>query len=143
MIRVRKRVGKAKWSSALTQLPALAVRQPWAWLIVNGYKDVENRSWFTRHRGPLLVHAATSKANLDESFLRAVERRHRIKLPRDYELGGVVGIVEVVDCKTRTRSPWHVRGQVGWILDKPRRLSFRRCKGALNLFRPKFARTGA
>ena len=26
-------------------MKALSIRQPWAWLIVNGYKDVENRTW--------------------------------------------------------------------------------------------------
>jgi hypothetical protein len=36
---------------------AISIRQPWAWLIVNGFKDVENRSWKTKYRGPVLVHA--------------------------------------------------------------------------------------
>jgi hypothetical protein len=35
----------------------LSVRQPWASLIVNGFKDVENRTWPTRYRGRILVHA--------------------------------------------------------------------------------------
>ena len=30
---------------------ALSIRQPWAWLIVNGYKDIENRDWKTHYRG--------------------------------------------------------------------------------------------
>ena len=36
----------------------LSVRQPWAWLIVHGHKPLENRSWATSYRGPLLIHAA-------------------------------------------------------------------------------------
>jgi hypothetical protein len=36
---------------------ALCVRQPWADLIVAGVKDVENRTWSTRHRGPLVIVA--------------------------------------------------------------------------------------
>lgn len=35
-------------SSALEQLPALTVHQPWAWLIVAGFKDIENRPRLTR-----------------------------------------------------------------------------------------------
>jgi hypothetical protein len=31
---------------------AISIRQPWAWLIVNSFKDVENRSWKTKYRGP-------------------------------------------------------------------------------------------
>src|SRR5437016_10859136 len=38
-------------------MKALSVRQPWAWLIVNGHKDIENRSWQTKFRGKLLIHA--------------------------------------------------------------------------------------
>ena len=30
----------------------LSVRQPWAWLIVAGHKDIENRKWRTSYRGP-------------------------------------------------------------------------------------------
>ncbi|WP_229215634.1 ASCH domain-containing protein [Duganella sp. CY15W] len=39
-------------------MKALSIRQPWAWLIVNGYKDIENRSWSTNVRGKVLVHAS-------------------------------------------------------------------------------------
>ena len=38
-------------------MKALSVHQPWAWLIVNGIKIVENRSWSTEFRGRFLVHA--------------------------------------------------------------------------------------
>jgi tetratricopeptide (TPR) repeat protein len=38
-------------------MKALSIRQPWAWLIVHGVKDVENRTWRTNFRGRFLVHA--------------------------------------------------------------------------------------
>lgn len=28
-------------------MAALSIRQPWAWLVVQGYKDIENRDWPT------------------------------------------------------------------------------------------------
>ena len=38
-------------------MKVLTVKQPWAFLIVKGLKDVENRSWFTSHQDiPLLIH---------------------------------------------------------------------------------------
>ena len=43
-------------------IPALSIRQPWAWLIVNGHKDIENRDWPTNFRGRLLVHAGQTMA---------------------------------------------------------------------------------
>lgn len=36
----------------------LSLHQPWASLLVHGKKRVETRSWPTRHRGVLLIHAA-------------------------------------------------------------------------------------
>lgn len=36
---------------------ALTVQQPWAWLIVKGYKPIENRTWRTDFRGRLVIHA--------------------------------------------------------------------------------------
>ena len=36
---------------------ALSIQQPWAWLIVNDHKDIENRDWRTHYRGPVLIHA--------------------------------------------------------------------------------------
>ncbi len=36
----------------------LSVRQPWAYLLAAGIKDVENRSWTTRYRGELFIHAS-------------------------------------------------------------------------------------
>lgn len=39
-------------------MKALSIRQPWAWAIVNAGKRVENRTWETRYRGPILIHAA-------------------------------------------------------------------------------------
>ena len=36
----------------------ISVRQPWAWLIMNAGKDIENRTWRTDVRGRVLIHAA-------------------------------------------------------------------------------------
>ena len=39
------------------KMKALSIKQPWAWLIVNGFKDIENRTWRTKIRGEFLIHA--------------------------------------------------------------------------------------
>ena len=49
-----------RWTPSFAELPALSVRQPWAWLIVSGLKDVENRPRRTHYRGSLLIHAGLS-----------------------------------------------------------------------------------
>jgi hypothetical protein len=40
-------------------MKVLTVRQPWASLIVAGIKNVENRSWRTKYRGKLGIHAGS------------------------------------------------------------------------------------
>ena len=38
-------------------ITVLSVRQPWAWLLCENLKDVENRNWKTNYRGTLYIHA--------------------------------------------------------------------------------------
>jgi hypothetical protein len=73
----------------------LSVRQPWASLIVNGVKDVENRTWSTRFRGPVLVHASQRP---DDIISDEIERRYGERRSSDLPLGGIVGMTEIVDC---------------------------------------------
>jgi ASCH domain len=125
-----------RWTSSLAGLPALSVRQPWAWLIVNGVKDIENRSRRTHHRGPLLIHASLSLDGFSEN-IKLVERRLGISVPSELDRGGIVGVVDVIDCVESHKSKWFEKGSYGWVLSNPRRLKFRPCKGAVGLFRPK------
>ena len=39
-------------------MKALTLTQPWATLVAIGAKKIETRSWSTRYRGPLAIHAA-------------------------------------------------------------------------------------
>ena len=41
-------------------MKALTIKEPWASLIVNGYKKYEFRSWKTNYRGKILIHAGMS-----------------------------------------------------------------------------------
>ena len=91
---------------------AITIRQPWAELIVRGDKDVENRSWRTNHRGPLLIHAGGS-------VNREAVARHGV--PEDAERSAIIGIVEVVDCTQQRTSTWHEEGSWGWYLKGARR----------------------
>ena len=38
-------------------MKALTIKQPWATLIMQGDKRFEFRSWQTKYRGELLIHA--------------------------------------------------------------------------------------
>ena len=78
-------------------MKCISIRQPWAWAIISGLKTIENRSWLTRHRGPLAIHVGLSRAEyrLGLDFDRLTPR-----LPPAGKLtfGAIVGVVRVVDC---------------------------------------------
>lgn len=54
------------------------------------------------------------------------------------QLGGIVGLVEVVDCVRDHFSPWARPDCWHWVLDKPRLLPMHPCKGSLGLFRVEY-----
>jgi len=47
--------------SAPSRLLALSVRQPWAWLIVNGWKNIENREWASATSDPCYLSVPQQK----------------------------------------------------------------------------------
>ncbi len=127
---------------------ALSIKQPWAWLIVNGHKDVENRDWPTRMRGPIFIHAGKSydRACLVERFGRLVPTPQWVEwltgrglggvlteLPTSFDLGGIVGLAEITDCVTQSTSPWFV-GEYGFVVKRARPLPFVALKGQLMFF---------
>ncbi len=119
---------------------ALSIRQPWAWLIVQGYKDVENRTWATGNRGPFLIHAAKGMTLEEYNHARWIATRNGVTIPaaRDLERGGIVGAAEItglVFSEAAAGSPWFF-GPVGFQVANARPLPFMPCKGALGFFKP-------
>lgn len=120
-------------------MKAISIRQPWAWLIVNGYKDIENRSWRTKYRGPVLIHASQGVKSIE--YVRACNlihqklREHGIPLPPIDQLqtGGIVGIATITDCVEESDSPWFF-GEKGFVLADAKTLPFIPMKGKLSFF---------
>jgi len=75
----------------------LSVRQPWAWLIVAGHKDIENRKWYTNHRGPLLIHASKAMDPEDFPMQRKWVNQSGIVIPEDLPRGAIVGAATLTD----------------------------------------------
>lgn len=107
-------------------MKALSIRQPWAHRILHAGKDVENRTWPTRFRGFILIHASKGVDTEDREDVR------RFNLP----LGGIVGVMEIVDCVTAMDSNWFF-GPYGFVIRNARALPFIPCRGELGLFEPK------
>lgn len=124
-------------------MKALSIRQPWAWAIIHAGKDIENRSWGTSYRGPMLIHAAKGLTRPEyNDFVdtyRALIREmpHIPEPPRFDELprGGIVGRVRMIDCVLASASPWFF-GKFGFVLADPTPLPFRPVRGMLGFFDP-------
>lgn len=92
-------------------MKCLSIRQPWAHAILALGKDVENRTWATRYRGLLLIHAARQ--------IEADACRRLMLDPSVLMTGYCVGIVNLVDCIERSPSRWAIPGQWHWLLRNP------------------------
>ena len=69
-------------------MKVLTIREPWASLIINGYKEYEFRSWKTNYRGKILIHAGMSNENISKFDIYNLE----------YSKGEIIGEAEIVDC---------------------------------------------
>jgi hypothetical protein len=99
-------------------LQALSVRQPWAWLIIRGHKDVENREWETRVRGWVLLHASGKKpAKWDWAASSMFAAKRGVEVPPHgaVPLGVFVGAMRIDDCVTQSASPWFT-GRFGFVI---------------------------
>ncbi len=100
-------------------MKALSIQQPWAWAILAGVKRVENRTWRTFHRGPLLIHASK------KPWAGQADLRGHVP-PRELPVGVLLGTVDVLDCVPvggdlfeRIDDPLAV-GPWCWLLGNPR-----------------------
>lgn len=71
-------------------MKCLTIKQPWASLIINGYKNYEFRSWKTKYRGKILIHAGMS---LEKATASKVKEYNL-----EYIKGAIIGEAEIVDC---------------------------------------------
>ena len=118
-------------------MKALTLRPQWAWFVVNGYKDIENRSWPTRQRGRIWIHASSSRVTRAEyeRFLSTCREQGIIDFPsrEDFQTGGIVGNVEIVECVNNSSSLWFV-GPYGFVLKNAQNTLFKPMKGRLGFF---------
>ena len=100
-------------------MKCLSIQQPWAWLIVNGFKDCENRSWYTSYRGPILIHAGKKLAASMFGLVGHIWLLNRgIELPAQESLpvGAIVGKAFICSVTRERSSDWHEEGQFGFYL---------------------------
>lgn len=126
-------------------IKALSFKQPIAWLIANGYLPVDDRSWGTPYRGPLLIHA--SKGWYQE-YYQHIKWHTDIPIPDQDKLGfgGVVGIARLVLCSKPGELPAGLsseqrahfgglrREDFGFLFTQATPLPLMPCAGKLGMF---------
>lgn len=116
-------------------MKALTLHQPWATLAVLGHKKYETRSWSTKYRGPLMIHASKATVFIAESFMKALLlaaglNAAEFHLEVHFPLGRIVGQVDIRNCqRTEDIEPWlpneqlvlgdFSSGRYAWEMEKP------------------------
>lgn len=132
-------------------MKALSMTQPWASLLATGQKQIETRSWRTKYRGFVAIHAATrfppSATGLFwQPPFRGALTSAGIREFHQLKTGAIIGLCELVDC-VRTEE---IRDQLpqlelafgdysdrrwAWICKGPMLLECPiTCKGSLSLW---------
>lgn len=74
-------------------MKAITIHHPWASLIACGEKRIETRSWPTKYRGEIAIHAGIKPIPRDYYGIRDL-----LPCVCDFPYGKVIAIAELVDC---------------------------------------------
>ena len=71
-------------------MKVITIKEPFATLIAEGYKEYEFRTWKTKYRGDILIHAGKG---IDK---KAMERFKHLNL--NYSCGKIIAKATITDC---------------------------------------------
>lgn len=81
-------------------MKVISLLQPWATLVIIGAKKIETRSWNTKFRGPILIHASKKKDpdgyslwHSKHCWDRFTNNKHFAELP----FGSIVGKADIIE----------------------------------------------
>lgn len=95
-------------------MKALSIKQPWASLIANGIKDIENRTWKTKFRGRIYIHASGQYTRtkigwelLTEEQFKSLDKETLVKhLDKSFPTSAIIGEVDIIDYVINHPSIW-------------------------------------
>lgn len=73
-------------------MKVLSIKEPWASLIMNGTKKIETRSWKTKYRGEIYIHASLSKAKIIKPEV------YELIKDMNFKCGYIICKCNLVDC---------------------------------------------
>ena len=95
-------------------MKAISIKQPWAYLIASGIKDIENRTWKCPEKyigKRVLIHASKTQYEtpmylLTDEQYDSIKQEKRIEINNSLEYGCIIGSIEIVDCVVNHTSIW-------------------------------------
>ena len=124
-------------------MKVLSIKEPWASLIMNGTKKIETRSWKTKYRGEIYIHASSSKAKITKSEV------YELIKDMNFKCGYIICKCNLVDCiymtdeyvndmKTNHYEEYicghYEVGRYAWIVEDVRVIEPIEAKGKLGLW---------
>lgn len=89
-------------------MKSLSIKQPWASLIASGIKDIENRTWKTKFRGRIYIHASADLKLLKKTGNELYTKEQWLATPARLTSvsSAIIGEVDIVDCVINHESIW-------------------------------------
>ena len=118
-------------------MKALSIVEPYASLIRNGDKHIETRSWKTNYRGPIMIHASSTKTGY---WAKRCDSPYRGCIICRADLVDCIEMtdefIESVDRFERSVGEYQV-GRYAWVLDNVVPVEPVKHRGALGLWEVK------
>lgn len=97
-------------------MKALTLIQPWATLIMLGEKKIETRSWNTKYRGQIAIHAGkkVDKKVFCDPFYKDILKKHNISL-ENIQTSCIIATCDILDVQS-------TESLIGIISDKEKKL---------------------
>jgi len=121
-------------------MKALSIKQPYASLIAEGVKDVENRSYNTKFRGTVLIHAsakwhdrAKAVSMFSREQLEEIKKHEKGNIDRwitekyttnRLEVSAIIGQVDIIDCVKNSQSIWAEKDAFHWVLANAKKYDY-------------------
>lgn len=126
-------------------MKVLSITEPYATLVLQGTKHIETRGWATKYRGPLLIHASSTRIpkawRENETLMSLVNS--------DLNFGNIICKCNLIDCVEMTQryvyqmKNWYPVeyacgfyevGRYAWILDGVEPIEPIKAKGKLGIW---------
>lgn len=126
-------------------MKVLTIKEPFATLIANKVKRIETRSWKTKYRGEIYIHAGVAKIDKKVSERPGLKELYE---NLDLKYGYIIGKARLVDCvymdekfmeeikqnKTEYICGHYEIGRYAWILDDVEIIEPIKAKGQLGIW---------